>query len=162
MATKIYTDNEFKRELVGANCIKFGISRRSRVISAPVETGQKSFDNKVLEPAEVRITAIVESFPEDPSFVISAINQMYANRKFEFYSVETDADAYKNLILKDCPYTIDQDRPDFMVYELVFVEAMLIQTSANNPFNGQDSNTKSAGKQQPSPSNRSGSIILIR
>lgn len=163
--TMVYSDNNFKIPVNGLNCIKFTISRTSNVISAPIESGQKSLDNKVKNPVEVKVTGIVEliSAEDYSNFAVSRINEMYANRKFEFYSVQTDDDAFKNLILKDCPYTVDADRPDFKVYELTFVEAMLVQEVSYTPANRQNTNTNAGGAKQPSPRNYgSGSGSIMR
>ena len=151
--TMVYSDNNFTVPINGLNCMKFSINRTSNVIGAPVESGQKSFDNKVRNPVEVKVTGIVElanDIDGYADFAISKINEMYANREFKFYSVQTEYDSFKNLILKDCPYTIDQNQPDFMVYELTFVEAMLVQNVSYTPANRQNTNTNAGGARQPS------------
>lgn len=152
--TYVYSDNDFSIPINGFEVTKFSIVRTSNVIGAPVESGQKSFDNKVVNPVEIKITGVVETenFGGDDDhadFAVSKLNEMQASRKFKFYSVETDCDCYKNLILKDCPFVVNQNEPGWMVYELTFVEAMLVQAVSYTPSRKENASTKKNGNQNP-------------
>lgn len=142
----ICSDAKCQNPIKGFKCMKVSPVRQSQVIKAPVETGQKSFDNKVIEPLEVRVTGFVDKHDSENPDTVAKLNAMLANRKFEFYSVLTENDMYQNLILQSCPSTIDSGTPDLISYELVFVEAMLIQNRNNRtPANKQNTNTVKSG-----------------
>ena len=62
-------------------------------------------------------------------------------RKLANYTNET----YKNLMLIDCPKTTDRDLPDLSLYELTFVEVLLVQNKSYTPANPSDKNTTKSG-----------------
>ena len=95
----VYSDGSFGGEITGLKVTNVKFIPSSRIISAPVESGVESFDNKVIEPAKVVVTGSVMMGTEGASAAISTIKQMLANRKFEFYSVSNGEDCYDNLIL---------------------------------------------------------------
>ena len=139
-AVAVYTDNNFGSELSVFKPMRCNVGKSSRLTMSPIETGQKSIDNKVIEPIEVEIVGYVNCANGDDSG-IAKINAMFMNRKFEFYSVTTREGAYDNLILQNAPHDEDVDRFDQVKYTLKFVEAMFIQgrqkgtsTSDNSKF----------------------------
>lgn len=148
--SKTFVRNADGNPIRGLHCMKVVVNRHSNVIGAPIETGQTSFDNKVILPMEVTVTAII-CLNEDDDFsgysgeAMTAVNEMIASREFKFYSVIDGDDVYDNLILKECPATRSSSEPDFLEYELKFVEAMLIQDNTYSPANPQDTDTVSAG-----------------
>ena len=140
--TYLCYDNEGKHGMYGLNVTKIQVREYANAIKAPVETGQMSFDNKVIMPMEVRITGVIETQDKDVArSARSGLSEMIANRKFKFYSVVTDGKTYKNLMLIACPKTIDRDEPDWEIYELTFVEVLLVQNKSYTPANPSDKNT---------------------
>ena len=63
------------------------------------------------------------------------------------------------MILKACPYDRETSTPDFKVYELTFVEAMLIQDNKYTPANPEDRDTVKSGRVQPNPVSTSSSSV---
>lgn len=120
---------------------------RARVISAPVETGQRSFDNKVLDPFDILVEGCVVIDDKGKwKKTIQTLRQMYANRKFEFYSASDGANYYDNLILTELPIERDVSRYDIVSIEIKFVQAMLVQIDEfGEPSNSEDSSTRSLG-----------------
>lgn len=159
------TDNNGKNRLRGFNCTRIRPRKSANVIGAPVETGQMSFDNKVINPTEIVLEGIVvmTDTDNDPQNTISKIEEMLSNRKFQFYSITTDAQTYKNLILKECPSTNDRDTPDFVTYELTFVEALLVQNDKYTPANPNNTNTNARGRTATNPSSAGrGNMAIMR
>ena len=141
--TYVYYGREpFTGCIEGFKVLTVNINRRARVISAPVETGQQSFDNKVLDPREVVIKGVCATHPSafhdgDSASAIKKLQAMWQDRKFRFYSITTPDRAMKNLILKDFLTSNSKETIDWTECTLVFIEALLIQsnhskTPANN------------------------------
>ena len=139
----VYSDGSFGGEITGLKVTNVKFIPSSRIISAPVESGVESFDNKVIEPAKVIVTGSIMMGMEGASAAISTIKLMLANRKFEFYSVSNGEDCYDNLILESCPSTRDSEKYDLIVYELTFKQALLIQ--GDGGASGDNSNFQNNG-----------------
>lgn len=119
---------------------------KARVISAPVETGAKSFDNKVLDPYELIVSGEVVIDDDDKyRKTIDTLKQMYANRSFSFYSVSDGVNFYENLIMTECPIEREVQKYDLLQIELKFVNAMLVQAKSAKSANGENSNTRNYG-----------------
>lgn len=139
----VYTDNSFGGEVLGLKSIRVQIFPSSRIIGAPVETGQISFDNKVIDPTKVVVRGIVTMDDEQSSSAIASIKTMMANRDFEFYSVRNGQDCANNLILESAQSIRDSDKYDSIEYELVFKQAML--NERDNGASGENSDTQNNG-----------------
>jgi hypothetical protein len=120
---------------------------KARVIAAPVETGQQSFDNKVLDPFDIVVEGCVVIDDEGKwKKTIQTLRQMYANRKFEFYSASDGVNYYDNLILVELPIERDVSRYDIVSIEAKFVQAMLVQAKEqSSSSNSEDSSTRNLG-----------------
>lgn len=123
---------------MGLKSMKIQILPSSRIISAPVENGVSSLDNKVIDPTKVIVRGIVTMDSEDSQRAISGIREMMANRDFVFYSVTNGQDCANDLVLESAPSTRDADRYDFIEYELVFKQARLVQGSATSAGENSD------------------------
>lgn len=139
----VYANEGFGAEVTGLKVTNVKFIPSARIISAPVESGQESFDNKVIDPAKIVVTGSVMMGTEGASAAISTIKQMLANRKFEFYSVSNGEDCYDKLILESCPSTRDSEKYDLIVYELTFKQALVIQGSGG--ASGDNSNFQNNG-----------------
>lgn len=113
--------NIFKSENAGGEVVE-GIYidsvkqiMRARVISAPVETGARSFDNKVLDPYEVIVTATI-TIDDDQRYkkTIQTLREMMANRSYSFYSVTDGVNFYERLIMTECPIEREASKFDFI------------------------------------------------
>lgn len=119
---------------------------KARVISAPVETGAKSFDNKVLDPYELIVSGEVV-IDDDGKYkkTLDTLRQMYANRSFSFYSASDGVNFYENLIMTECPIEREAQKYDLLQIEIKFVNAMLVQAKSAKSANGENSNTRNYG-----------------
>lgn len=148
----IYIDNNYNTAIQDCKVFEVVVKNPSRVISAPIETGQRTFDNKVLDPREITVTGMCANNPcafSGGAAVVggeakNVFKAMWKNRKFNFYSLTSPEAAYKNLILKDYTTKSSADRIDWTEYTLVFVEALLIQSRSEkkpaNPEHGGSNN----------------------
>lgn len=145
----VYLDNNFSNELTGFKVMKVQVTDNSRVIGAPVESGQTSFDNKVIDPMKVVVNGIIviDSSGEYKT-TINKLKKMADNRNFEFYSVTDGMNQINNLILQTMPTIRDPDRFDFVQVEIVFVEALLVQSSTGKSENSENSDFRSNGNTQ--------------
>lgn len=145
--------NIYKSAKAGSNPVEgFSVDKvrqvlKARVIAAPVETGQQSFDNKVLDPFDIIVEGCVVIDDEGKwKKTIQTLRQMYANRKFEFYSASDGVNYYDNLILTELPIERDVSRYDVVSIEAKFVQAMLVQAKEqSSPSNSEDSSTRNLG-----------------
>lgn len=128
-----------KNILFDISPMKVHIERLSRVISAPVETGESSFDNKVIDPVRITITCKVDLAHRDRAEeTIELINSVLKNRTYAFCTIVTRTFYSDKMILEKAPSIEEVKEIDIGTFDLVFVEAMLIQgasTTASNPDN---------------------------
>jgi hypothetical protein len=119
---------------------------RARVLSAPVETGARSFDNKVLDPYEVIVTATIV-IDDDQKYkkTMQTLREMMANRSFSFYSVTDGVNFYENLIMTECPIEREASKFDFITVEIKFTQAMLVQKNSTKSENPENSDTRKLG-----------------
>lgn len=143
----VYMDNDFGAELVGLKSMSVKIIPSSKIIGAPVETGVTSFDNKVIEPTKVVVKGIVTMGDDMSTHAMNSINQMMDNRDFSFYSASDGQNCIGNLIMESASSTRDSSRYDFIEYELIFKEALLVQGSPESSGENSDfqNNGYSAG-----------------
>lgn len=126
--------------------IKVHVERIARVISAPVEDGRSSFDNKVIEPVRITVTCKVDlSSKNESESVIAQINAWLRNRTYQFCSIRTRTGFFKNLILEKAPSVEEIKEIDLGTYDLVFVEAILIQGAAPQSLNPDNYDTTKGG-----------------
>jgi len=145
MEVTVYTTNDYTAPLKEFKVLDIKVNPDSDLISAPVETGTESFDNKVIKPNHIIITGIIHVYGENADHDIKKLYQMFLNRKFKFYSVATKEACYENLMLKSCPHTESKDKPDWLVYELDFREALLVQGHSKEVDNSDNSDNRSCG-----------------
>ena len=136
----VYSDNEFGVPVLGFKVDSVQAVKKARVIAAPVETGEMTFDNKVIDPYDlvVKGTIVIDG---DHKQAISDIDRMINNRDFSFYSVYDGAQGYKDLCLTKYPSLRDAAKYDWISCELVFSHVMLVQkdsmlSKSSNPENG--------------------------
>ena len=148
----VFSTNDFNGELEAFKAMKVRVEKTSKVIAAPVEGGAMAFDNKVRMPIRLTISGYVDCsdiFNGAVRRTLTQLNKMFLNRDFEFYSVATRDGAYDNLILQDCPHEENADKLDLAYFELVFVEALIVQGSQNSVKNLDDEDTINLGYLSP-------------
>ena len=148
MSSAIYSDNDYGEEITGFSEFTFDVKPLARVITAPIETGQQSLDNKVLDPKQITVTGYIHT--EDATNAAQTLMRMYLNRKFEFYSVKvSDTEQYNNLVLKEIPHSRKAQEPDIIEYTLVYTEAMLVQANTRTWSDTEYMNTMQNGYVNP-------------
>jgi len=153
----ICSDENGESPIEGFNVMRIRVNRTTKVISAPIESGQESFDNKVIQPLEVVVSGTV--LVSDETGAESTIAEMLASREFKFYAIREEDRIYQKMILKACPYDRGSENPDFKMYELTFVEAMLIQDNKYTPARPEDRDTVKSGRVQPKAQSSSSSPV---
>lgn len=149
--TYVYYGREpFTERIEGFKALTVNINRKARVISAPVETGQQSFDNKVLDPRDVVVKGVCAAdksafHDRDSGSAIKKLLAMWRDRKFRFYSITTPDRAMKNLILKEFSTSNSKESLDWTECTLVFVEALLIQSNRSKTPSNRENGPMSDG-----------------
>lgn len=149
----LYAKEGFSEEIRGFKIIDILPNLTSRVIAAPVESGEQSFDNKVIDPYTIKVLgAIVNegAVAADVEQAEDKIIQMFYNRKYKFYSLSSRSICFDNLILQNAPWSQKSEKPDNDVFELVFVQAMIVQ-GKGDPSDGENSNTAASGFRAAQP-----------
>lgn len=136
---------EFSGKLGAFKAFTVHVNDRSRLISAPVETGEMATDHKVIDPTIITVSGTVNRLDEEAANVISKLESMFTNQRLEFCSVVTNEAAWSGLILKDKPHKEDSDRPDLIAYEIVFQEIILVQGKTGATTNSENGNTTNTG-----------------
>lgn len=128
---------------------------RANVIGSPVESGQLSFDNKVVAPYEVRVRGKIV---RDGNYrqTVAKLRKMLEDRDYKFYSVSDGDGLKRRLILKECPLDREVDMYDLIVIDLVFIQAMLISGENGKvdttPHDDENSDSRDVGHTNPDPS----------
>ena len=114
-------------------------TRRARMIAHPVETGQKIFDNKVIEPSHVRVTCGVK---KDEKSKMSTIKKMLENRAFSFYTITAYDGEWTNMVLVSASQRQSGEKPFTIEVTLEFQEILLVTPKAAVPKDPADEPTK--------------------
>lgn len=152
--TCVYVDNKFKKPLLGFSVDSVQCMRKARVIGAPIETGQVSFDQKVIDPYDLVVKGTIVMAEEKSHEALEELNKMIANRDYEFYSVSDGASGYSDLTLVRFPNLREAEKFDWYQIELAFTHMMLVQKdsllskSANAENSGFRNIGYSGGKSQ--------------
>lgn len=147
----VYADNSYKVPITGLYETDIKVEHPSKIINTPIETGVMSIDNKVIDPVKITVTgscAVMSQVKADgaPTNTLSILKYMWKNKNFNFYSISTFREAYKNLILKDLITVNSTDAIDLTKCTLVFVEALLIQSDkSKTPANKENSSMNDNG-----------------
>jgi len=141
----VHSNNNFSAPLKHFNIMRARVEPVADLIAAPVETGTQSFDNQVLRPDKLVVIGYINCADPDAQEDIEKINSMYKDRSFNLYSVETKEGKYDNLKLQACPHDNDNKTPDFLVYELTFLQILLVQAQGTTPSNAENTDTRNNG-----------------
>lgn len=146
MSAAIYRDAEGSQEIEGLSVRSARKVSHANVIGAPLESGQQSFDNKVIMPYEVVVDGIIVIDDEGKwQKTLRAINKMFESREFEFYSASDGVQVWKNLILKDYPVIRKAEEFDYIYCNITFVEAKIVNTAEST--NDENSDYRALGTQ---------------
>lgn len=125
----VYADNNFSDKIMGFHVESVKKVPKARVIGAPIETGQVSFDNKVIDPYDLIVKGtIVKGEQYSSKWTVEKLENMLENKDFEFYSVKDGENGYSYLTLVQFPHERNVEKYDWIQCELVFSHVMLVQT----------------------------------
>lgn len=135
--------------IAGFNVFDVHVTSESTLINAPVEDGQPSFDNIVQQPKQIVVNGIIEKSAnteeEAESDCETKIYELQASRDFKFLSVCDGDITFNNLRLKTIRKTRSSGTPDFLEYELIYEEVLLVSSDGGSPSNPENTNTRSNG-----------------
>ena len=136
---RVFSGNDMSNELTGFLVDSMKGVRKAKVIGAPIETGQTSFDNKVVEPYDliVKGTIVIDSATSAQS-TIKALNRMIETRDFEFFSATDGYNGYRDLTLVQFPHERNFEKYDLIQCELVFSHMMMIQRDGGGSPRNED------------------------
>ena len=129
---------------VPVSIFEVSVHPTSRVIGAPIETGEVAIDNKVIDPKKIVVTCTVVN-DRDAGRKLSAIDAMFANREYKFYSICDGAKTHRRMVLQNQPYKRTAEKVDFYNFELTFIEAMIVQGTSKESANKENSDTRHGG-----------------
>lgn len=137
-------DGKGNRILKGFRIENVNVQRRAEVIGAPIELGEKRFDNKVLQPIEVEITGYVQK--EDYDQMIKEMVAMWKNRSYEFYWVFTrSGEELHDLCLQTLPFKESPEKFDLLYCTLNFKQIIITKKMRNEPAQVSDKSTAHGG-----------------
>lgn len=135
----VYTDNKWDGELDKFYPFRAEVVRKTRMAMAPIETGTKSIDNKVLDPIVIKVVGKVGRIGETDKLLFDTdstyryINSMVDNKSSPFYSVSTTDGFYNNLTMSGARLIGESKEIDQTEVELEFTELLLIQGETAKP-----------------------------
>ena len=152
----IFGAGNFTPIFTGGGLWKATIKETSRVMEHPVETGATIADFHVIEPKEIEIQILVPV----PDFTSTYQNLRSAYLNATLLTVQTKADVYQNMIIRDLPHEEDPDMFDVLnitlhLREVLFVVPVSVASQAQpanfSPANPTDDSTVPRGTQNPQP-----------
>lgn len=142
---RVFRDNKFGSEVTGFLVDSVKCIRKAKVIGAPIETGQTSFDNKVVEPYDVVVKGTI-TIDGSHRATVKILDDMIATRDFEFFSVTDGHNGYSDLSLVQFPHERNFEKYDLIQCELVFSHMMMIQRDGGgSPRNGDNTDMRDPG-----------------
>lgn len=141
----IYDEND--KEVEGFKVFSVNIKEPTRVIGSPIENGQTSFDNKVIDPRHVIVkgTIVIDHTNQEYFDAIDAISSMINSRAFKFFQVCNGELFVEDLILQTNEIDRNVEKFDFLNLTLEYVQALKVQRKGGSPSNAENSNTRSIG-----------------
>lgn len=127
------------------NIMKIDVNRRADAIMSPVEEGYKVFDNKVIQPLTANVTIIVKQRNWEKAWEL--ILNMYNNRTYEFYDIETRGEIISNMMLTNVSRREIIEKSDAIELTLGFVQIIYATESSKMiPSDKQNSDTTDTGQ----------------
>lgn len=120
------------------------VKRNAAAIKSPVETGYQVFDNKVIMPLEVTMSAIVQA--RNWTRVWGVLLGIYNERSYNFYSVYTRGEVIDNLMLVDITREETSDKFDAVDLTLHFTQIIYTSEAGKAVENKKDITTKKTGR----------------
>lgn len=130
-----------------ARAVKATVTRDSKSMEHPLETGATVTDHRVILPTEIELSLVLSS--ADYKGVYRQIANLFT--KGDLLTVQTRADTYRNMVIQKIPHEENPDVFDALnlamtLKEVLYVDAQFSDLKVSRP---RDSKTKHRGEQQP-------------
>ena len=135
----IYEDGNDQPILTGTAYFDVNPQSSARLISHPVENGQKVFDNKVNEPTRI---SVVCGITKDNTDAVAKIYQMLESRAFSFYTIKSLSGYWNNMSLSRVSERTTSEKPFTMAYNLEFQEILFVNPKATKRQDPANESTK--------------------
>lgn len=131
----ICQDNKWRDPITAFFPFKFEVNRPSRVIRAPVESGQAAADNKVLDPIVIKVTGKYmryaegydsSGYDEHGRYRASHIIPKLADSKDILRSVISPDGFYNNLSVTDVTNISETSEVDLITCTITLEEVLLV------------------------------------
>lgn len=126
------------------NITNVTVKRNANAIKSPIETGLQIFDNKVLMPIEVTMSAIVNA--RNWTRVWEILLRIYNERSYNFFTVYTRGEIIDNLMLTDMTREETTDKFDAVDITLHFTQIIYATEQGKAVADSKDSDTKDTGR----------------
>jgi uncharacterized protein YerC len=150
---------DFTQVFPKARAIKATISRTSRAMEHPLETGATITDHRIVLPTTIELSLILAS--ADYKTVYQQVRDLF--RRGELLTVQTRVDSFASMLIEKMPHEETPEMFDGVALALSLKEAQFVQPqfSSLKVAQPRDSNTANRGQQQPteSPAARKSSIL---
>jgi hypothetical protein len=151
--------SDFSQVFQKARAIKASISRTSKAMEHPLETGAIVTDHRIILPVGVELSLILAS--EDYRAVYQQVRDLF--KRGELLTVQTRVDSFPSMLIEKMPHEETPDIFDGVALALSLKEAQFVQPqfSALKVAQPKDTNTVQRGQQQPTetPPARKSSIL---
>lgn len=153
-------DSSFAQVFPNARALKVAISRASKAMEHPLETGATITDHRIILPIMADLSVIIAS--SDFRAVYQQIGELF--RRGELLTVQTRVESFPSMIIEKMPHEESAEMFDGVAVALTLKEAKFVtpQFSTLPPSKvarPKDSDTVKRGQQQPTESTRSGSVL---
>jgi hypothetical protein len=142
---------------VRARAIKASVSRASKAMEHPIETGATITDHRIILPVMVDLSLLLVS--ADYQAVYQQVRDLFIAG--ELLTVQTRADSFPSMLIEKMPHDESTDVYDGVTLALTLKQAQFVQPqfSTFKVAQPKDSNTVPRGQQEGSTSTRSSSIL---
>lgn len=153
-------DSSFAQVFADARALKLAISRGSKAMEHPLETGAVITDHRIILPVVAELSLVIAS--EDYRAVYQQIGELF--RRGELLTVQTRVESFGNMLIEKMPHEESADLLDGVALALTLKEAKFVTPQfstlpAAKVARPKDSDTVKRGQQQPAESTKGGSIL---
>lgn len=152
--------SDFSQVFARARALKVSVSRLSKAMEHPLETGSSVIDHRIVLPVTAELSLILAS--EDYKAVYQQIGDLF--RRGELLTLQTRVESFPDMLIEKMPHEEAAEMLDGVAVALTLKEARFVtpQFSTLPPqkvARPKDSDSVKRGQQQPAESARGGSIL---
>ena len=142
---------------VQARAIKAAITRASKAMEHPIETGATITDHRIILPISIELSLLLVT--ADYRAVYQQVRDIFVAG--ELLTVQTRADSFPSMLIEKMPHDESTDVYDGVTLALSLKQAQFVQPQFSSFKVAQpaDSNTVPRGQQEGTTSTRSSSIL---